>query len=80
MLTRLMTVLSLMPVIITAVKSVEEAIPGSGNGKTKLAIILDSILAVTAEAQALIPAITSIIGIVVAGLNAAGVFKKEISN
>ncbi len=71
-----MTVLSLFPAIIAAVKSVEEAIPGSGNGNAKLDIILNSILAIGDAAKTMIPIITSVIGVVVAGFNAAGVFKK----
>ena len=77
MLTKIMTILSLMPTVISAVKSVEEAIPGTGNGKTKLSMILDSIMAVSKEAESLIPLVTSMIGIIVSGLNATGVFKKE---
>jgi len=77
MLTKIMTILSLMPTVIAAVKSVEEAIPGTGNGKTKLSMILDSIMAVSKEAESLIPLVTSMIGIIVSGLNATGVFKKE---
>ncbi len=76
MLEKIMTVLSLFPAIIAAVKSVEEAIPGSGNGNAKLDIILNSILAIGDAAKTMIPIITSVIGVVVAGFNAAGVFKK----
>jgi hypothetical protein len=76
MLNTIMTILSLFPALITAVKSVEEAIPGGGNGKEKLNIILDSILAVSAAAKDLLPAIASVISIIVAGFNAAGIFKK----
>jgi hypothetical protein len=73
---KIMTVLSLFPAIIAAVRAVEEAIPGSGNGKAKLDIILNSVLAVGDAAKTMVPIITNVIGIVVAGLNAAGVFKK----
>jgi hypothetical protein len=76
MVEKIMTVLSLFPAIIAAVKSVEEAIPGSGNGKAKLDIILNSVLAIGEAAKSMVPIITSVIGIVVAGFNAAGVFKK----
>ena len=72
-----MTILTLIPSIINAIKAVEEAIPGSGNGKTKLTIILDSIMAASKEATALVPALTSVIGIIISGFNASGVFKKE---
>ncbi len=77
MVTKIMTVLSLMPTVIAAVRSVEEAIPGTGNGKTKLKMILDVILAVSEEAVGLIPVITSMIGVIVAGMNAVGAFKKQ---
>jgi len=76
MVEKIMTVLSLFPAIIAAVKSVEEAIPGSGNGKAKLDIILNSVLAIGEAAKSMVPIITSVIGVVVAGFNAAGVFKK----
>ncbi len=77
MLNQIKTVLSLMPTVIAAVKSVEEAVPGSGNGKVKLDMILDTITAVSDQARTLIPIINSMIGVIVAGLNAVGIFKKE---
>jgi hypothetical protein len=58
------------------VKVIEETIPGNGNGKAKLDIILNSVLTVGDAAKSMVPVITNVIGIVVAGLNAAGVFKK----
>jgi hypothetical protein len=73
---KIMTVLSLFPAIIAAVRAVELAIPGSGNGKAKLDIILNSVLAIGEAAKSMVPVITSVVGIVVSGLNAAGVFKK----
>lgn len=76
MLEKIMTILSLFPAIVTAVKSVEAAIPGTGHGKTKLDMILQTILAVSDSAKDLIPIITSVIGVIVTGLNAVGVFKK----
>lgn len=76
MVERIMMVLSLFPAIIAAVKSVEMAIPGSENGKAKLDMIMNTILAVSDEAKTLIPVLTSVIGVIVAGFNAVGVFKK----
>jgi hypothetical protein len=76
---KIMTVLSLFPAIITAVRAIEEAIPGSGNGKAKLGVILNSVLAVDEAAKTMVPVITSVVGVVVAGLNTAGVFKSGAS-
>lgn len=77
MLQKIMAILSLFPVLISAIKSVEEAIPGTGLGKTKINMILDTVLAVSESAKDMIPLLTSTIGIIVAGFNTAKVFTKD---
>ncbi|MCL4687489.1 MAG: hypothetical protein KJ007_02865 [Burkholderiales bacterium] len=76
-------VLALFPVLISAIKAVEEAIPGQGNGEQKLAMVrgvLENAFKVatdvTVQFEALWPALAGVIGSVVTAFNASGIFKK----
>lgn len=78
------TVLALLPAIIEAIKAIEAAIPGTGNGKAKLEAvrqILEAASALAGEATnqfaALWPALSAAIGAMVALFNSTGVFKKS---
>jgi len=82
-LTILRTVVSLMPVLIQAIKAAEEAIPGSGKGEQKLVMIrgvLEAGYNIATDTEATFdevwPAIQKAVGSIVSALNAAGVFKK----
>lgn len=84
---RFLMILQMIPAIIGIVKQVEAAIPGVGQGPTKLNLVLNT---VNAAAQA-IPevkaafnpnddlngTVTSIANAAVSTLNAAGVFQKK---
>lgn len=76
-------VLALFPVLISAIKAVEEAIPGQGNGEQKLAMVrgvLENAFKVatdvTVQFEALWPALAGVIGSVVTAFNSSGIFKK----
>lgn len=76
-------VLALFPVLISAIKAVEEAIPGQGNGEQKLAMVrgvLENAFKVatdvTVQFEALWPALAGVIGSVVTAFNASGIFRK----
>ena len=76
-------ILSLLPLILTAVKAIEEALPAGGNGREKLALVRTTIesgynLATDTfgDFQTLWPAIERVIGAAVSMFNAAGVFRK----
>lgn len=82
----LIAILQLFPVILTAIRAAEDAIPESGKGKTKLELVLGVIQGVydaSSELQSsftwpnLVIIITKVVGNVVNALNAAGIFKKS---
>ena len=69
-------ILQLIPALIAAIKAIEEAIPGSGQGEQKLAAVRGILEAVDASATKLWPQISSVIGVLVGLFNSTGVFKK----
>jgi hypothetical protein len=76
--------ISIYPLIIAAIKEVESALPESGKGQLKLAMvrsIIESAYAISEDKlgqfEEIWPAIASVISAVVSAFNAAGVFKKE---
>ncbi len=75
-LSNAIAIFQLLPAIITAIKAIEEAIPGQGQGELKLAAIRGILEGVNAKATELWPAIQTAIGILVGLFNKAGVFSK----
>lgn len=82
-LTNLKLILSMMPILIGAIKAVEEAIPGSGAGETKIITIRTIIEAAYSTANDVVvrfddlwPALKRTIDGLVAAFNARGIFKK----
>lgn len=76
-------VLSLLPLIIDVVKAVEAALPASGQGASKLALVHDIIqeaytsgTGAVAKFEDVWPVLKKTIDSVVTFLNAAGLFKK----
>ena len=67
-------ILNLLPAIITAMKAIEEAIPGQGKGEDKLAAIRAILEATNAQIGALWPTIQTVIGILVSLFNKTGTF------
>lgn len=68
------TILNLLPALITAMKAIEEAIPGQGKGEDKLAAIRAILEATNAQIGALWPTIQTVIGILVSLFNKTGTF------
>ena len=69
-------ILNLLPALITAMKAIEEAIPGQGKGEDKLAAIRAILEATNAQIGALWPTVQTVIGILVALFNKTGAFTK----
>lgn len=76
-------VVSILPLLIDAIKAVEDAIPGAGKGEAKLAAVrsaMESSYKVSTDVQASFeevwPVMENTVGGIVKGFNAAGVFKK----
>ena len=72
----LVIILQLIPALITALKAIEEAIPGSGKGEQKLSAIRGILEAVDGSITSLWPQISSVVSVLVTLFNATGVFKK----
>jgi hypothetical protein len=69
-------VLSLIPALIAAIKAIEDAIPGQGQGELKLAAVREIIETVYGQAFDLWPTLKNVIGVLVATFNKTGVFTK----
>jgi hypothetical protein len=72
----IIAVLQLLPAIIAAVRTVEEAIPLPGQGKAKLDLIIGIIQDTGEDVGAILPLITKTIARIVGTFNAIGIFKK----
>ncbi len=73
-LTTATIILNLLPALITAMKAIEEAIPGQGKGEDKLAAIRAILEATNAQIGALWPTIQTVIGVLVTLFNKTGTF------
>ena len=69
-------ILQLIPALITALKAIEDAIPGSGMGEQKLAAVRGILEAVDGSITSLWPQISSVISVLVTLFNNTGIFKK----
>lgn len=70
------TILNLLPALITAIKAIEDAIPGSGQGEAKLAAVRAILEAVDGSVAKLWPQISTVIGVLVGLFNKTAVFKQ----
>ena len=71
-----MNYLLLLKTLVAAVKEIESLMPQSA-GKDKFDAAIALVEGVVGDVQALLPQLTPIVSLVVAGLNAAGIFKKS---
>ncbi len=71
----LILIAQLLPALIAAIKAIEEAIPGAGQGEAKLAAVRGIIEAVDAGYKNLWPQIQPVIGVLVGLFNKTGAFK-----
>ena len=77
-------VVSLLPLLIDAVRAVEAAMPQAGQGQAKLSLIRSTLEAafnvtndVTVTFAQVWPALEKTVGAVVGAFNTTGVFKKD---
>ena len=75
-LTTATALLQLLPAIITAIRAIEEAIPGKGLGEQKLAAIREILEAASGQVALFWPLIEKAIGVLVGLFNKTGVFSK----
>lgn len=71
----LIAVMQLLPLIVQAVQSIEQAAPVPGAGPDKKALILDVVTAVLGD-NGIVPSVAKVVDLVVALLNKLGVFKQ----
>lgn len=74
---KITAVLKLLPVLISAIKAIEEAIPGRGKGELKLAAIREILEQADETAKGLWPLVAGTISTLVGLFNKTGIFKKE---
>lgn len=72
----LLAILQALPAIIAAIKAVEQAVPGQGQGKAKLDAVLGLVSAAESAFTQYLPQLNSVIGTLVTLFNATGVFVK----
>lgn len=70
------TILNLIPAIIAALKAIEEAIPGTGQGEQKLAAVRQVLEIADGSIAKLWPQLQQVISVLVNLFNTTGVFKK----
>ena len=68
--------LQLLPAIITAIRAIEEAIPGKGQGELKLAALREILESVSGQVSSLWPYIEKAISVLVGLFNKTGTFTK----
>lgn len=70
-------VISILPIIIEAVKQIEALFPESGNGRQKLELVKNILISADSNLEDSWPLISKVIGSVVAFCNSTGLFKKN---
>lgn len=73
-------VLGLLPALITAIKAIEDAIPGAGQGEQKLSAIRQIIESVDESSREIWPMLQKVVSILVSTFNATGVFAGKASS
>ena len=76
-LTTATALLQLLPAIITAIRAIEDAIPGKGLGEMKLAAIREILESASGQVSMIWPLIEKAIGVLVGLFNKTGVFTKS---
>lgn len=74
---KIIAILRLLPAIIEAIKALEAAIPGSGQGEAKLAALRGILEAADSTITNLWPTIERVVGVVVGLFNKTGAFAKS---
>jgi hypothetical protein len=73
----LMTIINLIPALIAAIKAIEQAIPGVGQGENKLAAVRGILESVDAAYVDLWPKLQAIVGVLVRLMNKTGEFQTK---
>ncbi len=74
---KFVAIMQYLPTIIAIIRTVEDAIPGKGQGEAKLAAVREMLELADMGFQDALPTVDKLIGILVALFNKAGIFRKE---
>ena len=66
---KLILVVKLLPVIIEAIKAIEQAVPGQGKGEQKLAALRGILEVLDSGIVAIWPQVSKVVGILVEAMN-----------
>jgi hypothetical protein len=72
-----MTIINLIPALIAAIKAIEQAIPGAGQGEAKLAAVRGILESVDSAYVDLWPKLQAIVGVLVRLMNKTGEFQTK---
>lgn len=72
----ILIIFQILPAIINALKAIEEAVPGQGNGEAKLAAVREMVEVVDGGLKPLWPQLLGVISSLVSLFNKTGVFSK----
>lgn len=73
---KILMVIKLLPALIEAIKVLESALPGVGQGEQKLVALRGILEAIDSNVKDLWPSIEKVVGVLVGVFNNTGVFKK----
>lgn len=73
---KILMVIKLLPALIEAIKVLELALPGVGQGEQKLVALRGILEAIDSNVKDLWPSIEKVVGVLVGVFNNTGVFKK----
>ena len=72
----ILIIFQILPAIINALKAIEEAVPGQGNGEAKLAAVREMVEVVDGGLKPMWPQLLGVISSLVSLFNKTGVFSK----
>ena len=71
----LMTIINLIPALVAAIRAIEDAVPGAGQGEQKLAAVRGVLESVDSGYSALWPKLAPVVAVLVALFNKTATFK-----
>ena len=74
---KVLMILKLLPVLIEAIRAIEQAVPGEGKGELKLKMLREVLEVVDSSMQTLWPTVAQVVGVLVGTFNSVGTFQKK---
>jgi hypothetical protein len=73
---KVLMILKLLPVLIEAIRAIEQAVPGEGKGELKLKMLREVLEVVDSSMQTMWPTVAKVVGVLVGTFNSVGTFQK----